>query len=450
MSRAPLMMVICLSWMLTLAAGCGSRTVEPPDAAPADAGPDGPAATPDRGVDPRPDTAPIPDLPPDAPPPAPDLSHDLWWPDLPWPDLPWPDLPWPKPDLLKPDLPQPISTLGEGCLASTSCKGPGEVCIQSPSHPQIRVCSRKCTADDLNTPLINEDDCPKGFLCAAFKYTSATYYCCLQKCTPSLTANPCPASSKTTCHPLSTRWGTLSQAVCFEPACAGGKDCPVLSAKTCTTDADCTSAGSGSFCEPTQKLCALPGACSPGGVCAPHTHGKAGAKVGDPCTSDLDCPNGGSCQRETSGGSGTIGISYHNGYCTVPYCAFSASLGAYACPAGSDCFRLFYGGRCMMSCSMSDPKGCRGLASDKGGDYECYGWHNLSISGTVLAKGPVCTDAAGQTCDSLGSFLDCSALGADKTNSTNMQCRDRFSGKAKTNKHDPTGVCLDDTASGTF
>ena len=49
----------------------------------------------------------------------------------------------------------------------------------------------------------------------------------------------------------------------------------------------------------------------------------------------------------------------------------------------------------------------------------------------------------------MGTKLDCSSL-ADQGNPTNMKCRDRVSGVLKTDQADPTGICLDDTASGTF
>jgi hypothetical protein len=42
--------------------------------------------------------------------------------------------------------------------------------------------------------------------------------------------------------------------------------------------------------------------------------------------------------------------------------------------------------------------------------------------------------------------LDCSVLG-DQGNTTKMACRDRITGKELA-KHDPSGFCLDLTASG--
>ena len=87
---------------------------------------------------------------------------------------------------------------------------------------------------------------------------------------------------------------------------------------------------------------------------------------------------------------------------------------------------------------------------DSGGDYECYGWDRWQFgSGAKVTAEPVCMSAALQTCDSLPTGYLCSSLG-DDTNSTKMACRDRQTGLTKSQTNDPTGVCLDDTASGTF
>ena len=104
---------------------------------------------------------------------------------------------------------------------------------------------------------------------------------------------------------------------------------------------------------------------------------------------------------------------------------------------------------CFKTCTLSDAKSCRGQAKDKGGDYECYAWDNLQIHGGPVASKPICMSAASNSCTSLGTGLQCSALGIKGTNSTNMQCRDRTTGKVLA-AHTASGVCLDNTASGTF
>lgn len=364
-------------------------------------------------------------------------------------------------DLLLPDTTAPPDTnatlprgnMGEGCTGASDCKKGSDLCVIYDSDNNRGICSRKCTPDDSTTPLIDEDNCPDDFFCAAFKFSNKTVHYCLKKCDPSLKKNDCPKSSKQACHPLSTRFSSLDQAVCWYAACTTAKDCPVLGSKTCSTDKDCSSLGTGAFCytDTTPSRCALPGKCSAGGICAPHTHGKSTAKVGDPCTSDLDCPNNGRCLPEDNSGSSGIGVSYRNGYCSVPYCSFSKQLPEYACPSGSTCHNLFFGGLCHKTCDLAKKGTCRGNAQDRGGDYECYDWSQLTIGNTKVSAKPVCQNAPTQECDSFGSSatLSCASL-SPQGNKTNMSCRDRYTGAKKSNPKDPKGICLDDTASGPF
>lgn len=332
--------------------------------------------------------------------------------------------------------------MGEGCANKSEC---GSLdCLMIDKSQGLGVCSRSCTPDDTTTPLINEDDCPSDFTCSTFSYTSGDFYYCLKDCTPSLTQNPCPTSSKTTCHPASTRFVSLSQTVCWYLACVTDEDCPVYSEQSCNTNADCTGIAADAFCD--NHLCAKPGNCTPGGVCGKHTAGSATAKVGDPCTSDFDCPNNGACIQEEAGATGP---DYHNGYCIVPYCAFSGSLTDYVCPTGSTCFQLFYGGACLKTCDMTKEEDCRNNPDDNGGDYECLDWGTWSIGGIAIAAEPVCMNAPDNNCDGIPSGYDCSSY-APQGNPTNMTCRDQITGEIKTDPLDPRGICLDDTASGEF
>jgi len=347
-----------------------------------------------------------------------------------------------------------ISTkgMGLGCISNKECTGSGQICLlYSNIFTWIKtagLCTRACTPDKSSTPLVNEDNCPTGFMCATFRYSSGNVNYCLQTCKPSLTTNTCAKSSKTTCHPRSAQYaGGTGKNLCIWPACQSDKDCPVLGSTTCTKDTDCTSLGNDAYCEKSTQKCARPGKCSPGGLCSPHKLGKTTAKVGDPCKSDFDCPNGGSCLTESASSSRAIGVNYRNGYCTVPFC--SANLAGYSCPTGSECDTLYYGGLCFKSCKLDSKTDCRGNIHDKGGDYECYAWNNLNVGGHSVTKGPVCLSAATATCDFLGTKLDCSSLGL-KGNTTHMSCRDRFTGAKKSQKRDKTGICLDDTASGPF
>ena len=201
------------------------------------------------------------------------------------------------------------------------------------------------------------------------------------------------------------------------------------------------------FCEPVFGRCALPGNCTPGGLCGPHDYGNEAAAVGDPCESDLDCPGTGGCLVEEDLG---FGVEYRNGYCVVRGCSFADAVPEYACPEGSTCHNLFYGGLCHKRCALDDPASCRGVEGDQGGDYECYAWDRLTLGDIAVSDGPVCQSAMLQTCDSLGTHLDCSALGVDEDNPTQMVCRDLLSGGTKSDPFDPSGVCLDNTASGPF
>ena len=295
---------------------------------------------------------------------------------------------------------------------------------------------------------MDEDSCPKpGYKCATFRYSGGTnYYYCLKTCDPSLTKNPCDAKSNTTCHPRSTQWsGSLNSAVCIWPKCNNNKDCPVSLKKTCSKDADCAGEGTGAFCY-TSGQCALPGNCTAGGICGKHTHGKATAKVGDACKDDKDCPANGTCFTESSTTSGAIGVANRNGYCAITYCSFSKKVSDFACDSGSSCHGL-----CFKKCDLKKATDCRGNAKDKGGDYECYAWNNISVGGSAVSASPLCQSAASITCDFFGtaSTVDCTSLGM-QNNPTKMGCRDRYTGKAMAKKTDPTGVCLDETASGSF
>ena len=347
------------------------------------------------------------------------------------------------------------SNLGEGCITAKGCKAGSPVCMMySNIFTWIQpagICTRTCTVNDPKTPLVNEDNCPKGHSCTKFGFSTATVYYCLKDCTPSLTKNPCPASSGQTCHPLSARFtGSAEKAVCIYPACKTKKDCPAFSDTSCISDKDCTKVGTDAFCEPSSQTCARPGSCSKAGLCGPHGYGTAKAKVGDPCKTDFDCPINGVCLKEDQSTFGSIGVSYRNGYCVTPYCAFSNYLSAYSCPVGSTCNWLYSGGLCFKTCKLADKNGCRHNAKDKGGDYECYAWNNWKFtSGSKVTAEPVCMNAPTQTCDSLPTGNDCRDLG-DANNPTHMECRDRNTGLAKVKPLDPTGVCLDDTASGLF
>jgi hypothetical protein len=335
------------------------------------------------------------------------------------------------------------SVMGEGCQDSTTCKGDAPDCILFDADNAKGICSSKCTPDDPETRLINEDSCPRGFICGTFRFTgSEPVNYCLKTCTPSVTTNPCPASSGQTCDPVSTRYSDLDNTVCWEAACATDKDCPVGSDVICTTDAPCKTAlnDNDAFCA-SNRRCSLPGKCTPGGLCGKHTRGKPGAKVGDSCATDLDCQDGGFCLGSGDG--------YPNGYCASRGCG--SGLPEFNCPAGAVCHRLFFGGFCHKACDQADATSCRNNPADRGGNYECYAWNNLSLGDANVSDAPICAPTGNQACDGLGSTIDCPSLAADpQNNPLKMACRNRETNEILTNMRDPSGFCMDDTASGRF
>jgi hypothetical protein len=350
-----------------------------------------------------------------------------------------------SPDRTAVDAPWPDFNMGEGCVGNSDCKKESPIClVLDPARP-VRICTRTCVLDNPKTPG-NEDTCPPGFICGAFKVGATYEKYCLKKCAPSLTQNPCPPSSNQTCHPLSAKTtAVIDQAACLNPACRNDRDCPVYADKPCTLDTDCATLGATAFCS--DHECALPGKCAPSGLCGPHTQGKATAKVGDPCKNDLDCPGNGGCLQEVASAYGATKPYYRNGYCTVSYCVFSKDLPEHACPQGSACNRLFNGGLCMKTCKLTAAQDCRGNTADKGGDYECYALQKVAIGSTPVAPEPICAAALTVPCDTMNA--GCAQVG-DTGNPTNMSCRDPITNAAKTDAQDPTGVCLDDTASGPF
>jgi len=352
------------------------------------------------------------------------------------------------PDATKPDRSQAVGNMGKGCTKSSDCTGAADRCLTMSKTKGASVCSKYCTLDNSKTPLVNEDDCPKGFVCSAIKMTDGTTKnYCFEKCSPSLTKNPCPASSKLSCSPASTRYASPGQAVCFYSACTANKECPVWDSTTCTIDTECSKLGKDAFCQ--SGNCARPGNCAAGGICGPHKLGKATAKVGDPCKGDKDCPNNGRCVIESNSYTGAIGTSFRNGYCVVRYCSWPTALKEFSCPTGSACNILYYGGYCFKSCNPGKASHCRNNSTDNGGDYECYDWSTWTYKGIKIVKEPICQDASTRTCASVNSSNACAAIG-DKTNSQKMRCRDRYTGKDRANSKDPYGVCLDNTASGKF
>lgn len=397
----------------------------------------------------------------DAGPPS---DGPVFWPDYP----PWrrdladqhvyrPDRqPFPVPDrAFPPDKGKPgtCKPMGHVCANNADCCA-GSQCI--PIGSGLSLCTMTCQPDLLSTPLVDEDSCPKGgatgmFRCSKLNASTTQATHCLQECAPALGKPTCPPG--VACRPESVMLSaTADRAVCAYPACTKDADCPV------PTSTGCVEGGPASVCQKVHAKaicardpswmtaqCSLPGKCDkPSGLCGPHAWGKKTAKVGDPCKDDRGCAGNMSCWRESTAGGV---VTTRNGYCVVAGCAFPLYT---ACPPGSACSRIFYGGRCLKSCDLTQAAECRGYAKDLHGDYECRAWNNLMVGGNLAAGTPVCEPGTTVSCDFLASAnLDCSVLGmSSPQNKTNMTCRDMKSGKILPNKHDPNGLCLDDTASG--
>ena len=304
---------------------------------------------------------------------------------------------------------------------------------------------------------------------------------CLKKCQPKLNANDCIAG--VACHPMSEYYaGTFGTAVCLLTGCTKNSDCTHTTGIACdTTKSNCPT---GQTCGAivtggTKGICQKNGSCNKvSGLCKGQP-GKIGVTVGTPCKGDTDCgPNqdcffemdeikdlgkkkfGAACTQDsdccsydctTAGtcGKGLCKIRYRNGYCVMTGCKFSKTLIQKACPTGSVCNIMYYGGICQKSCKMTVATDCRNNAGDYYGDYDCRAWNNLQIGGTAVTSGPVC-DFGHMECDTFGtgSTLSCASVG-DSTNSTKMNCRNPYTGKNMAIKTDPEGWCLDKTSSGT-
>jgi hypothetical protein len=347
------------------------------------------------------------------------------------------------------DGPQPCSSkIGTACSSASSCC-PGLACVTI--YTGARVCAPSCTPDDPLTPLVNEDSCKFNYACADVAQGGGQYVCLL-RCSPTLGKNVC--ESGIACDPQTNQMTFgLDKAFCASPACTKNADCPVRLSKSCQVGAGggCSGLPPTAFCAPDVPgatfgpgHCALPGSCElKSGLCAPHGQGKPTATVGDPCKQDSDCGSAMVCLMEQTDATGRV--VQRNGYCAVDGCAFASTLIQRACPSNATCNLLYPGGRCFRKCDHQIAKGCRGHGPDKLGDYECYGWNNLSVGGQAITTSSSCEPAI-YTCDFFGgSGLDCSVLGL-QNNPTKMRCRNPQTG-ATLPAGSAGGVCMDDTES---
>jgi len=383
---------------------------------------------------------------------------------------PWAPDTWPPPTTCATVAGKPCTQNGKECGPSPN------TCLLSSSGKG--VCTCPCTPDNAGTPQ-NEDTCPQlnKNICGQVQLSSgAKQNFCLRKCSPKLYANDCAGGMA--CAPRSAAFvnGKLNQAVCILYGCSTNSDCPVRNGKACSQSNPCTL---GQLCIPhnsatTQGICASPGKCDKASkLCGPHATTKPSAKVGDTCSADTHCGANMKCRfqvnraayakkwnqscgadAECCSGScqsgfctkGLCTVDNRNGYCVVQGCIFANTLPTSACPSGSACNILYTGGLCQRTCSLTSSLSCRGLGVDRFGDYECRAWNNLNIGGTPVTTSPVCDFGTGMSCNFLqASKLQCSSVGLS-LNTTNMTCRS-LANKVLGDPYDPTGYCLDNTAS---
>lgn len=347
--------------------------------------------------------------------------------------------------------------IGTLCNSASDCCGDLE-CVDLPTG--ITVCTEFCEWDDPDNPLTHEEikHCPDRFAqaCADFDPPNEKLYC-LPSCTPGIGKNSCP--SGTACDPRSTLFTTdptgMQDAACAYPACKSDKDCPVKLAEECdpaVNTPQCTASPAGAFCASiapgsTEHYCSLPGSCDKAsGLCLPHKHGEATAKVGDPCSDSRDCAGNMLCMMEKNYSGSDIVMP--NGYCTISGCAFAASNSNWNCPTGSTCNHMYYGGACFKTCDMQQASDCRSNANDKYGDYDCYALDNFMINGMQITNQPVCAPVSTFPCSLFQGIkqLNCSHLGL-AGNPTQMHCRDLATG-SQLPDNSSQGFCMDLTASG--
>jgi hypothetical protein len=381
-----------------------------------------------------------------------------------------------------------------------ACTGDAQCFAQFDTPPTVGMCVVYGCKVDLSSANINEENCHvkygSNFTCiditgpddTAEPYNPPTSpngqnanlddNVCVPKCTPSSTSNPCP-DSHFSC-PANSRSFNFKDNVCFSLVCQSGADCPVSTTddRFCAADTDCNM-GAGEFCnlqhdtngDGTADIgaCSVAGVCNTtSGTCGPHTQGSATAQVGDPCTSDVDCPVGGSCLNEdnvTINGDPSTHRAPRNGYCTMLGCLFSSATGI-TCPAGSACDNFFFAGGCMRLCDPADATTCRNNACDVAGgvttgcdwygDYDCFNWGNIVFTINNLH---VVGGSNGQICDYLGPAefscydnrnLGCALFAPDASNPEDMQCRTALTGVQLPTDTELTGRCLDLTGAGPF
>lgn len=396
-------------------------------------------------------------------------------------------------DLAAADAEPPVPcerVIGRLCTATGNECGTEAQCLLVTQDEGVCTCA--CTPDDPTTPTVNEDDCPDQTKNICGEVTYSGYWVenyCFRKCQPRLNSSDCEAP--VACDPSSTAYsGKLDQAVCLFVGCQTDDDCPLTTSQACDpTQPPPGACAAGQTClalsstVSTLGICTTPGKCdTASGLCDKHKTTKPTAAIGDPCKSDLECgeymtcfqerdpttfgqqDHGASCfsDDECCGScdpmsytcAGTCAVRVRNGYCTLLGCtlATATDFTEHGCPTGSTCNRLFYGGVCAKTCSLSNAADCRGHNFDVLGDYECRAWNNIELGGITVTDEPICDFGYIARCDIWGTTsYSCESLGDQSDpaniNPTKMGCR-KLDGTKTVDPADPQGFCLDDTAAG--
>jgi hypothetical protein len=193
------------------------------------------------------------------------------------------------------------------------------------------------------------DNCPTASHCEGFgDGMGGTVNYCLPDCTPSTTGigacrTDTTATDAYTCLPslIDPAVGGCWLGCEADLGCNGcdmmGGTCFNDGTTACTSETDCVGTPTALACNTANNAC--------------HPDHAAGAStIGDPCTTDLDCPQYAYCA--------TGDPVWPGGYCTIYYCDSYGALPEFQCPGGSVCPSTsgFFGGLlqlCAGACTLA-------------------------------------------------------------------------------------------------
>ncbi len=218
------------------------------------------------------------------------------------------------PDTPVVDAARGTGNVGAACTAASDCTGVANTCI--PDQPGLLpggYCTLDCSVADPTS-------CPDGATCVEVGMGQAY---CFAGCDPDATSRPCRAG-----------YGCSTEPRAFpDPVCVGG----------CFDASDCEA---GQMCDRT------------GGVYGAGACYDPAAMLGGACTTDAECPIGGTCQDEEFGG-------WPGGACIAGGCDIDTGTG---CAGDAVCIPAqFGGGLCVDGCTVDgdcrDGYACRSNSS---------------------------------------------------------------------------------------